>query len=395
MNTAFTTLAPSPNGPGHALRLDGVDDYLTATPPALPAGNAHYTIEAWIKPESMQVGSVVAWGSYAPSRVNAFVITPEGLVNYWWANDLTAPTPSLAGTWHHVAATFDGTTRRIFLDGVVVGSDQPSSPPNFSPIDFRIGLANAGQYFHGQIDEVRVWNVARTPAKIKDTMGRQLWGSEPGLVVYWRFDEGTGPKAYGTVSYTQDATLVNGPNWVTSSLLPFAPDVDGGLEAILSPSSVRLVGAGNANNSPTLVWFEWGQDFTYGNSTPTVNLGGGSDPDFWRLTLENLIPGTTYHARAVGTNAQGASYSRDFSWTLPLTPPLLSIRLDVPINGTNTVILSWLNPSTDYVLQQTTDMSAPGGGWTEVMQRPVVNGTNREVTLQAAGQFRLFRLHRP
>ena len=74
--------------------------------------------------------------------------------------------------------------------------------------------------------------------------------------------------------------------------------------------------------------------------------------------------------------------------------PSLSIR-----HGTgNTVILSWLNPSTGYVLQQTTQLASPPSAivWTDVAQTPVVNGANKEVTLPATGQFRMFfRLRHP
>ncbi len=40
------------------------------------------------------------------------------------------------------------------------------------------------------VDEVRIWNVARTPAEIQSTMNTALTGSEPGLLLYYDFDEG-------------------------------------------------------------------------------------------------------------------------------------------------------------------------------------------------------------
>ena len=61
----------------------------------------------------------------------------------------------------------------------------------------------------------------------------------------------------------------------------------------------------------------------------------------------------------------------------------------------NTVTLSWPNPSTGYVLQQSANMNAPGGGWVEVLPSPVVVGANKEVTLPAAGRFCVFRLRGP
>ena len=76
-------------------------------------------------------------------------------------------------------------------------------------------------------------------------------------------------------------------------------------------------------------------------------------------------------------------------------PPALAIRLGVPSGGINTVILTWPHPSTGYVLQQTANMSASGGGWTDVTNAPVLVGMNQEVTLRATGNFCLFRLHVP
>lgn len=73
------------------------------------------------------------------------------------------------------------------------------------------------------------------------------------------------------------------------------------------------------------------------------------------------------------------------------TRPQLSIRF-----GTgNTVVLSWPNPSTGYVLQQTANMNGPVGDWTDMTLTPIVNGPSKEVTLQAAGPFFLFRLSHP
>ena len=47
-------------------------------------------------------------------------------------------------------------------------------------------------YFNGLIDEVRIWNVARTQDEIQAAMSHHLEGTEEGLVGYWRMDEGSG-----------------------------------------------------------------------------------------------------------------------------------------------------------------------------------------------------------
>ena len=259
-----------PNGPGTALSFDGLNDQLTAAT-AVPTGDSPYTIEAWIKPLSMHVGTIAAWGTFgAPNQVNAFRLAPTGLVNYWWANDL-AVNINLAGAWHHVAASFDGTTRQIVVDGLVVGSDMPSGH-NASGANFSIGAANNGEFFNGQIDELRIWSVGRTAEQILSDMRRQLRGDEPGLVAYYRFDESTGLQAFDSSSalvsywpFDGNAAAARGGNGTISGNVTTASDRDGIAGGALAfnglfPSSVSVAGGGglNAATSATIsLWVKW------------------------------------------------------------------------------------------------------------------------------------------
>ena len=55
-------------------------------------------------------------------------------------------------------------------------------PPSVAPLSF------IGRNFHGKIDDVRFWNVARTPEEIRNNMNSSLTGNEPGLVAYYPMD---------------------------------------------------------------------------------------------------------------------------------------------------------------------------------------------------------------
>jgi len=70
-----------------------------------------------------------------------------------------------------------------------------------------LGLGN----FQGLIDEVRVWNVARSEAAIQSTMNTPLIGNEPGLVGYWKFNEGSGQTAYDSTLNSNDGQLGSTP----------------------------------------------------------------------------------------------------------------------------------------------------------------------------------------
>ena len=55
-------------------------------------------------------------------------------------------------------------------------------------------------FFNGQLDEFRIWSVARTAAQIASTMDKALSGDEANLVGYWKFDETSGTTATDSVT---------------------------------------------------------------------------------------------------------------------------------------------------------------------------------------------------
>jgi hypothetical protein len=68
------------------------------------------------------------------------------------------------------------------------------------------------------IDEVRLWNVARTGEQIKENMSKQLTGNEGWLVGYWRFDEGAGTSAADATGHGYTGSLLNGALWAGASI---------------------------------------------------------------------------------------------------------------------------------------------------------------------------------
>ncbi|MCP4537114.1 MAG: DUF11 domain-containing protein, partial [Chloroflexi bacterium] len=143
---------------GQALNFS--NDYLGIANAQVPTGDSEYTLMAWIKPNSMAAQSIIGWGNWGvDDEYNVLRLTATGVQNDWGNNALTAATSDLSGAWHHVAATFDGTTRSIYLDGIKIDSDAPSGLNVTTPDDLRIGArANPlGEYFDGLIDQVQVY----------------------------------------------------------------------------------------------------------------------------------------------------------------------------------------------------------------------------------------------
>lgn len=116
-------------GAQNSFCFDG-NNYLSLTTNTnLPTNNDSYTIETWIKTtQASGKGSIAGWGSAAGQSANAFTTWTSGLYHWWYGNDLNqsgAATNIKNGSWHHVAAEFNGTTRSVYLDGTLIGSDSP------------------------------------------------------------------------------------------------------------------------------------------------------------------------------------------------------------------------------------------------------------------------------
>jgi len=101
------------------------------------------------------------------------------------------------GTWHHVAVSYDGTTWRLYLDGQLDEQLDANATPRADSIQhFAIGTAmdstgTAAGALHGLVDELRVWDHARSEAEIAAAMFLTLESGE-GLVSRWALDEGDG-----------------------------------------------------------------------------------------------------------------------------------------------------------------------------------------------------------
>jgi fibronectin type 3 domain-containing protein len=81
------------------------------------------------------------------------------------------PSALPAGTWTHVATTYDGTTVRLYVGGTLVASAPATGSilSSSSPLSIG-GTAAYGEYFNGRIDDVRVYNRALSAAEIQQDM---------------------------------------------------------------------------------------------------------------------------------------------------------------------------------------------------------------------------------
>ncbi len=99
------------------------------------------------------------------------------------------------GTWYHLVGTYDGSTITIFVNGLFIDSKNISGRLHIDQSDLYVGRGDPtfsdGEYFHGVLDEIRIWNIARSQEQIQAAMNTSLSSKEEGLLAYWNFDDGT------------------------------------------------------------------------------------------------------------------------------------------------------------------------------------------------------------
>ena len=205
--------------PGFGLRFDGDDDYVNVSTTTSDELNPveDLTLECWV------FLNEVPSGSHEPhliSRFNCYALTvaPNGHARAYMHNDegdwflQDGTTTITTNKWYHLAATYDGSQMSVFVNGKLEGSTAVWDTMARTTANFRIGARNAyvtNTNTNGMIDEARVWDIPRTEAEIQASMNRTIPGSTPGLVGYWRFDEGSGSLTDGGTSHDNDGTLMH------------------------------------------------------------------------------------------------------------------------------------------------------------------------------------------
>ena len=173
-----------------------------------------FTIEAWINPCEIANFDVIAAKATDNSWSQGFVLYLNGSnglsLSVNWANVASSSSTMNLGSWYHVAGTYDGSTGKVFINGVEEGSISYS---NYVPEDGTLTLGLDGSFYpyDGSMAEVRLWNIARTASDIQSTMSTRLSGDEANLVAYYPLNQGSCGNANDSESNATDASS-NGLN---------------------------------------------------------------------------------------------------------------------------------------------------------------------------------------
>jgi hypothetical protein len=135
----------------------------------LPVGNSPYTFIAWVQlGTTWNANGFMSIGPFGTgNQSNAFRAgSTNQLINYWWGNDLSVNTSvSPTNGWFNAVAKYDGTTRSIWVNGVLAGSGNTTGH-NVTTNALQIAKTTGSEYLNGNIGEVLIYDTALSDSDI-------------------------------------------------------------------------------------------------------------------------------------------------------------------------------------------------------------------------------------
>ncbi|MEI7658966.1 MAG: LamG-like jellyroll fold domain-containing protein [Phycisphaerae bacterium] len=275
--TVLTTLVATAAGqlsppPGHAMEFNGTNAFVAVADDPLLDFNTTATIEMWVRPTSRNRGRFLYKGDGVHGGSDqgfGFQVNDLGQYGcgFFMANGTysyaISPSP-VEPNWHHVAAsvnTATGTT--LFVDGVQVAFQATT---NLGLVlrnsSRRITIGgdpnHGGWMFSGAIDELRIWNVARTQSQIAANMTTTIAADSAGLVAYYTFDEGDGTTVQDRTGNGLNGTVNGGATWAEVGCVPPAATGQPVARTTCEGESVSFTAA-FSGTSPSLQWRRDGQ----------------------------------------------------------------------------------------------------------------------------------------
>jgi len=186
-----------------ALQTTGMNGHATA-PPSSSLGVTRVTLEAWVYPNGLPnthvviaKGSDFQLGFDGGAHANVKLTLASGATV-----TLSSSTAVTMAVWTHLAATWDGTTASIYVNGIL---ERTMTPAAGGPLQATSSPLDLGPSFPGFLDEVRVFGLARSAAQVLD---------DATLVVHFALDETSGTAVHDSSGNARDLVLTV-PNWQT------------------------------------------------------------------------------------------------------------------------------------------------------------------------------------
>ena len=231
---AGTTTAPGVINQQLAMDFNGKSNFISVGSPSLGITNK-FTITAWVRWDTIPSGgnqwaniltytsktgngdNGIFWLQHSQdnSKFEFAVQTSNGRV-YTQSNTTTKK-----GIWYHLAGTYDGSTVKLYVNGVLESStSNTGSIASLSNLELTIGeWANSSdkyRRFNGQIDEVSIWTKDLTVTDIKKVMCKAIDPATSKLKAYWNFNDNSSLTKVYDLTNNHYAGNITGARYVSS-----------------------------------------------------------------------------------------------------------------------------------------------------------------------------------
>jgi fibronectin type 3 domain-containing protein len=325
---------------GGALQFNGTNSLVTIPDSSSLHLSSALTLEAWVNPSTVNAN----WRDVIYKAADDFYLEatssnaskPDaGLIAGGNYADAYGTSALSTNTWSYLTETYDGSTLRLYVNGTQVASTAHTGAIATSTNPLQIGGDSLyGQYFAGQIDEVRVYNVALTPSQIQ----------------------------------TDETTPINQPSGDTTP-----PTQPGTLSASAASSGEIDLSWGASTDNVGVTGYDI--ERCQGSGCTNFSQIGTATGTTYRDTT--VSPSTTYSYRVRATDAAGnlSAYSNTASGTTPAVPSGLVAAYGFNEGSGTTVSDASGNGNNGTISNATWSTSGKYGGTLQF------NGTNSLVTI--------------
>jgi hypothetical protein len=265
---------PYPGAGQYAASFDGTNDYVNGSASTSYELEDGFSIACWVNLDAY-VASAALLQNGATSQNCELAITSTGQVTIagrssggLQSHSSTATLP--LNTWRHVVGTYDGSTFKVYIDGVL----SSSASNTFTIISTQSGnltiaasLEGTDQYLDGRLHDVRFYNRAIAADEVAELHG---------LIGRWELDETSGTVANDTSSTDNDGTFTNSPTVAQAGPYPgvgqYAAQFDGVNDHV-------VVGSVTANLSTGFTVSAWARPTGTSNWQRFLDFGNGSGVD--------------------------------------------------------------------------------------------------------------------
>ncbi len=330
---------------GKSLQYDGTASYTTITQDPV-SGLQQMTLSTWVKVDpSDTTGPIVGnvFGYYYRYGIHVSSGVYRALFRSTGGTGVLSSGISYTGNWDHVLITYDNSAMKIFVNGVLANTGTFAYAPltqSTNTINFGTHSTASGDWFKGNIDEVKIYNFAFSDdqVKVEYNQGKaQVLGSlstasdgktgdwssareycVPGdttacsaPIAEWKLDENTGTSAKDTSGNASTGTLTGGPTWIAGKF-GSAVNFDGNNDYVLvSDNAVLSPGTGDYSISARI------KTSTNFATTASVVSNYGSDSmsaAALSITSAELPSCTLRDQSGFGASATGTSVINDSKW---------------------------------------------------------------------------------